>query len=121
MLNESQGFSSFAVKDLDAAKRFYGETLGQDVRDGPMGVLECAGLQELIHDARIVPLTNTPPPIQTPPPLRSLEAPCAPSAPRFHFEQDVLLEQDLGRQFPPFATQPLHHVLARRPQHVRET
>jgi len=40
MLNESQGFSSFAVKDLDAAKRFYGETLGQDVRDGPMGVLE---------------------------------------------------------------------------------
>lgn len=40
MLNERQGFSSFAVKDLDVAKRFYGETLGQDVRDGPMGVLE---------------------------------------------------------------------------------
>ena len=40
MLNETQGFSSFAVKDLDAAKRFYGETLGQDVREGPMGVME---------------------------------------------------------------------------------
>lgn len=40
MLNETQGFSSFAVKDLDAAKRFYGETLGQDVRDGPMGLME---------------------------------------------------------------------------------
>ena len=40
MLNESQGFSSFAVKDLDAAKRFYGETLGQDVSIGEMGMLE---------------------------------------------------------------------------------
>ena len=40
MLNDSQGFSSFAVKDLDVAKRFYRETLGQDVRDGPMGVME---------------------------------------------------------------------------------
>src|SRR6186713_622721 len=40
MLKDSKAFSSFAVKDLDAAKRFYGETLGQDVRDGPMGVLE---------------------------------------------------------------------------------
>ncbi|HUP55198.1 MAG TPA: VOC family protein [Methylomirabilota bacterium] len=40
MFQDSQAFSSFAVKDLDAAKRFYGETLGQDVQDGPMGVLE---------------------------------------------------------------------------------
>lgn len=40
MLKDSQAFSSFAVKDLDAAKRFYGETLGQDVRDGPMGIME---------------------------------------------------------------------------------
>ena len=40
MFKDSQAFSSFAVKDLDAAKRFYGETLGQDVRDGPMGVME---------------------------------------------------------------------------------
>jgi predicted enzyme related to lactoylglutathione lyase len=40
MFKDSQAFSGFAVKDLDAAKRFYGETLGQDVRDGPMGVME---------------------------------------------------------------------------------
>jgi predicted enzyme related to lactoylglutathione lyase len=40
MLKDSQAFSGFAVKDLDAAKRFYGQTLGQDVRDGPMGNLE---------------------------------------------------------------------------------
>jgi catechol 2,3-dioxygenase-like lactoylglutathione lyase family enzyme len=31
MLSQSKAFSGFAVKDLDAAKRFYGETLGLDV------------------------------------------------------------------------------------------
>ena len=40
MLKDSQAFSGFAVKDLEAAKKFYGETLGQDVRDGPMGIME---------------------------------------------------------------------------------
>ena len=40
MLKDSKAFSGFAVKDLDAAKRFYGQTLGQDVRDGPMGIME---------------------------------------------------------------------------------
>jgi catechol 2,3-dioxygenase-like lactoylglutathione lyase family enzyme len=40
MFKDSQAFSSFAVKDLDAAKAFYGGTLGQDVRDGPMGTME---------------------------------------------------------------------------------
>ena len=40
MLKDSQAFSGFAVKDLDAAKRFYGETLGQDVTTGEMGMLE---------------------------------------------------------------------------------
>jgi len=40
MLKDSKAFSGFAVKDLDEAKRFYGETLGQDVRDGPMGIME---------------------------------------------------------------------------------
>jgi len=40
MLKDSQAFSGFAVKDLDAAKRFYGETLGQDVSIGEMGMLE---------------------------------------------------------------------------------
>lgn len=40
MIKDSQAFSGFAVKDLAAAKKFYGETLGQDVRDGPMGIME---------------------------------------------------------------------------------
>ncbi len=31
MLTDSKAFSGFAVDDLDAAKRFYGETLGLDV------------------------------------------------------------------------------------------
>ena len=34
-------FSSFAVPDIDAARRFYGDTLGLDVRDsGEQGLLE---------------------------------------------------------------------------------
>ena len=40
MLANSKAFSGFAVDDLDAAKEFYGETLGLDVSDGPMGLLE---------------------------------------------------------------------------------
>lgn len=35
--------SSFAVKDIDATRRFYGRTLGLDVRDGQMGDLEIHG------------------------------------------------------------------------------
>ena len=52
MLKDSQAFSSFAVKDLDEAKRFYGETLGQDVRDGPMGIMElhlAGGAQAMVY------------------------------------------------------------------------
>ena len=52
MFKDSQAFSSFAVKDLDEAKRFYGETLGQDVRDGPMGVMElhlAGGAQAMVY------------------------------------------------------------------------
>ena len=52
MLQESQAFSSFAVKDLDEAKKFYGDTLGQDVRDGPMGVMElhlAGGAQTMVY------------------------------------------------------------------------
>jgi predicted enzyme related to lactoylglutathione lyase len=40
MLKDSQAFSGFAVKDLDAAKDFYGQTLGQNVSIGEMGMLE---------------------------------------------------------------------------------
>jgi predicted enzyme related to lactoylglutathione lyase len=40
-LKGSQIFSTFAVRDTDTAKRFYGENLGLDVRDGEMpGLLE---------------------------------------------------------------------------------
>jgi catechol 2,3-dioxygenase-like lactoylglutathione lyase family enzyme len=33
-------FSGFSVDDLDAARRFYGETLGLDVADGQMGTIQ---------------------------------------------------------------------------------
>jgi catechol 2,3-dioxygenase-like lactoylglutathione lyase family enzyme len=40
LLKNSEIFSTFAVPDIDKAKRFYGETLGLDVRDTDMGVIE---------------------------------------------------------------------------------
>jgi predicted enzyme related to lactoylglutathione lyase len=39
MFSNTPAFSSFAVDDLDAARSFYGDTLGVTVSDGPMGVL----------------------------------------------------------------------------------
>src|SRR4051794_3951733 len=39
MFANTPAFSSFAVDDIDEARRFYGETLGLNVEDGPMGVL----------------------------------------------------------------------------------
>ena len=39
MFTKTKAFSSFAVPDLDAARSFYGDTLGVRVSDGPMGVL----------------------------------------------------------------------------------
>jgi predicted enzyme related to lactoylglutathione lyase len=39
MFANTPAFSSFAVDDLDAARSFYGETLGLTISDGPMGVL----------------------------------------------------------------------------------
>ena len=35
MLQNSRAFSSFAVRDLDAARKFYAETLGVEVSDVP--------------------------------------------------------------------------------------
>jgi predicted enzyme related to lactoylglutathione lyase len=35
MLKNSKAFSSFAVRDLDAARKFYSQTLGVDVSDVP--------------------------------------------------------------------------------------
>ena len=40
MLKHSKAFSGFSVNDLQKAKKFYSETLGLDVKDNPMGVLE---------------------------------------------------------------------------------
>jgi catechol 2,3-dioxygenase-like lactoylglutathione lyase family enzyme len=41
MLQTNAAFSTFAVPDLDAARRFYGQTLGLKVHDQPeMGVME---------------------------------------------------------------------------------
>ena len=44
MFRNSKAFSSFSVDDLQAAKRFYGETLGLDVVETPEGLeLHIAG------------------------------------------------------------------------------
>ena len=45
MFANTPAFNGFAVDDLEAARKFYGETLGLNVTDGPMGVLtlELAG------------------------------------------------------------------------------
>lgn len=40
MFKETKAFSSFSVNDLDAAKQFYGETLGLEVNGLGMGMLE---------------------------------------------------------------------------------
>jgi catechol 2,3-dioxygenase-like lactoylglutathione lyase family enzyme len=39
MFTNTPAFSGFAVDDLDAARSFYGDTLGLNVSDGPMGIL----------------------------------------------------------------------------------
>lgn len=39
MFKDSKAFSGFAVKDLGAAKTFYGEKLGVHVTEEPMGLL----------------------------------------------------------------------------------
>ncbi len=40
MLDMVHAFSGFSVNDIDAAKVFYGSTLGLDIVDGGMGNLE---------------------------------------------------------------------------------
>ena len=39
MFESTQAFSGFAVKDLEEARRFYGDTLGMKVSEGEMGFL----------------------------------------------------------------------------------
>ena len=40
MFKDTKAFSGFSADDLQKAKEFYGQTLGLDVADGPMGVLQ---------------------------------------------------------------------------------
>ncbi len=40
MFKDTKAFSGFAVDDIDAAERFYGETLGLTVTRNDMGILE---------------------------------------------------------------------------------
>ncbi len=40
MFSPVHGFSGFSVDDIPAAKAFYGETLGLDVKEGAMGNLD---------------------------------------------------------------------------------
>lgn len=42
MIDVVHAFSGFSVNDLDAARDFYGKSLGLDIRDGGMGNLELA-------------------------------------------------------------------------------
>ena len=42
MLKRDEAFSGFSVNDLSKAKAFYGDVLGMDVTDNPMGALEIA-------------------------------------------------------------------------------
>ena len=44
MLKDTKAFQGFSVNDLDAAKQFYGETLGIEVSENPAGLtLHIAG------------------------------------------------------------------------------
>lgn len=48
MFQDSKAFSSFSVRDLGAAKQFYGETLGLKVSEQPEGLaLHLAGGSEV--------------------------------------------------------------------------
>ena len=40
MFRDSHAFSGFSTNDIDAARRFYRETLGLDASDNEMGILE---------------------------------------------------------------------------------
>lgn len=40
MFKDNDWFSSFSVDDLDAARAFYGDTLGLEIGETPMGVIE---------------------------------------------------------------------------------
>ena len=39
MLKDTKAYSGFSVNDLDAAKKFYGETLGVDLKESGPGIV----------------------------------------------------------------------------------
>lgn len=52
MFTSTNAFGSFSVDDLDAAKAFYGETLGLDVTSSDMGTINIAfgnGMQFFVY------------------------------------------------------------------------
>jgi predicted enzyme related to lactoylglutathione lyase len=59
MFRETAAFSGFAVDDVDAAREFYGSTLGIETSDGPMGLLQ-------LHIAGGHPIIVYPKPDHTP-------------------------------------------------------
>ncbi len=40
MFKHTRAFSGFSVNDIEKAKKFYSETLGLEVKDNPMGLIE---------------------------------------------------------------------------------
>src|SRR5690348_8130194 len=49
MFRNTKAFNGFSVDDLDAAKRFYSQTLGLDVEDSPPGLrLKIAGSNGIV-------------------------------------------------------------------------
>lgn len=55
MLKNSKAFSSFSVDNIEEAREFYRFTLGLDVKDGEMGILE-------LHIAESTPVIIYPKP-----------------------------------------------------------
>jgi predicted enzyme related to lactoylglutathione lyase len=55
MFKHSKAFSSFSVNDIAKAKEFYSETLGLDVSDNPMGLIE---LKIAGHTIMVYPKPN---------------------------------------------------------------
>ncbi len=51
MLGKSRAFSTYSVKDLGEAKRFYQDKLGLEVNDGPMGLtIKTAGPEIFLYE-----------------------------------------------------------------------
>jgi catechol 2,3-dioxygenase-like lactoylglutathione lyase family enzyme len=49
MISAANAFSGFSVNDLDAAKKFYGETLGVEVETVPAGLMLKVGPGILVY------------------------------------------------------------------------